>query len=355
MIVRQLMHCISLPRSAGLLERATGEDWDAQSGAMPSSALTFASSQKAMSAGSNAKRLSAIVQNSLDDRADSELLARRSHRSRTQFFRVFRAIIDETPAAMRRRLLLERAAWQLGRTRLPVTEVAFDAHYGSLEAFTRAFRRSFRISPSLYRRMGATHFQLPASNGIHFCAPGSGSGGDTMDLFDIFAGADSFHVRKLLEHARGLKDEQLDKPLHNPARVFPWDTPAQSLRDLLKRLVQTKEVWTAALTGREMPNLQGETPAQSTPDALIARLEKVDAEFTRILTDVRNRNAWSETFVDALCEPPETFSFGGMFAHLITFNTYQRLLALDALRRLGVKMEGFGCPTEYEASLARVR
>ena len=70
---------------------------------------------------------------------------------------------------------------------------------------------------------------------------------------------------------------------------------------------------------------------------------------------MRNRNAWSDTFVDALCEPPETFSFVGMFAHVITFNTYQRLLALDALRRLGVKVEGFGCPTEYEASVAQTR
>ena len=41
-----------------------------------------------------------------------------------------------------------------------------------------------------------------------------------------------------------------------------------------------------------------------------------------------------------------------MFAHVITFNTYQRLLALDALRRFGVKVEGFGCPSEYEASVA---
>ena len=176
-----------------------------------------------------------------------------------------------------------------------------------------------------------------------------------MDLYDMFAGADSFHVRKLLEHARGLKDAQLDKPLENRAKVFPWDTAAGSLRDLLARLVQTKEIWTAAMSGSELPDVHREPPEQRTPDALLARLEKADASFNRILTDVRNRNAWSDTFVDALCEPPETFSFGGMFAHVITFNTYQRLLALDALRRLGVKVEGFGCPTEYEAALARSR
>jgi AraC-like DNA-binding protein len=304
-----------------------------------------------MGAQREAERLSAVVVNSLDAAADSGQLARSAYRSRTQFFRVFRAVIEETPAAMRRRLLLERAAWQLGQTRLPVTEIAFEANYGSLEAFTRAFRRAFRISPSLYRRMGANHFHLPAPNAIHFCAQASCSGGDAMDLFEIFAGAESFHVRKLLDHARGLSDEQLDQPLNNPAHVFPWDTPARSLRDLLKRLVQNKEVWTAALTGGALPNLQSEPREQGTPDALIARLEKADAEFSRILTDVRNRNAWSDTFVDALCDPPETFSFGGMFAHVITFNTYQRLLALDALRRFGVKIDGFGCPTEYEAAV----
>jgi AraC family transcriptional regulator len=306
-----------------------------------------------MSTNPDVERLAAIVVESIDESGDSDVLARRAARSRTQFFRVFRALIDETPSAMRRRLRLERAAFQLGRTMLPVTEIAFDAGYGSLEAFTRAFHRAFRISPSLYRRMGATHFHLPAPTTIHFCAAASRLEGETMDLFDLFAGADSFHIRKLLAHARALSDVQLDAPLGTPAHVFPWPTPAMSLRDLLKRMVQTKEIWTAALAGGTFQDPDAEAPAQGSPDALLKRLEKTDQEFTRILTDVRNRNAWSDTFVDALCEPPETFSFGGMFAHVITFNTYLRLLALDELRRLGVKVEGFGCPTEYEASVAQ--
>src|SRR5262245_726141 len=228
-----------------------------------------------MGARSDAERLSAVVVNSLDEAADSAALARRAYRSRTQFFRVFRAMIEETPAAMRRRLLLERAAWQLGKTRLPVTEIALDASYGSLEAFTHAFRRAFRVSPSMYRRMGATHFHLPAPNAIHFCAPVSRSEGDAMDLFDVFAGADSFHVRKLLDHARGLSDEQLDRPLNNPTDAFPWPTPARSLRDLLTRLVQNKEVWTAALTGGASADLHHDAPEQATPEALIARLDRV--------------------------------------------------------------------------------
>jgi AraC-like DNA-binding protein len=306
-----------------------------------------------MSTGSDAERLAAVVADSLDEGGDSGQLARRAARSRTQFFRVFRALIDETPTAMRRRLRLERAAWQLGRTRQPVTEVAFDTGYGSLEAFTRAFHRAFRVSPSLYRRMGATHFHLPAPTGIHFSAPAASPEGGAMDLFDLFAGTDSFHSRKLLEQARALSDAQLDAPLDHPVPISPWPSPALTLRDLLTRPIQTKEIWTAALAGGAVPDPFSEPPERSTPDALLERLQKVDAEFTRVLGDVRNRNAWSDTFVDALCEPPETFSFGGTFAHIITFNTYQRLLAIEAMRRLGVKVEGVGCPMEYEASLAR--
>jgi AraC family transcriptional regulator len=301
------------------------------------------------------ERLSAVVLDSLDDGSSSDTLARRAYASRSQFFRIFKAAIDETPAAMRRRLLLERAAWQLARTQQSVTHIALDAGYGSLEAFTRAFRKAFRISPSLYRRMGATHYHLPSPTSIHFCAPMSRSGGDDMDLYDIFAGAESFHTRKLLEHARELTPEQLDAPLNNKTYVFPWDSPARSLRDLLRRMVQTKEIWTAALTGGTFSDPKTEPPEQGTPDTLLARLQKVDVEFDRVLRDVRNRNAWGDSFVDALCEPPETFTFGGMFAHVVTFNGYQRLLALDAMRRMGVKVEGFGCPTEYEASVATVK
>ena len=115
-----------------------------------------------------ADRLSAIVASSLDTQAKTQDLARQAYQSRTQFHRLFRTVVEETPAAMRRRLLLERAAYQLGHTGTSVTDIALDANYGSLEAFTRAFRKAFRASPSIYRRMRDPHFHLPASNKIHF-------------------------------------------------------------------------------------------------------------------------------------------------------------------------------------------
>jgi AraC-like DNA-binding protein/uncharacterized damage-inducible protein DinB len=301
------------------------------------------------------QRLRDAVIESLDEERDSRGLARHAYRSRTQFYRVFRAMIEETPVAMRRRLLLERAAWQLSRTQLPVTDISLNASYGSLEAFTRAFRKAFGVSPSLYRRMGATSTYLHTTNGIHHYSGKDDTKGvaQGMDLFDIFSGQESWHTRRLLDLAKTLNDEQLDCPLNNQAQVFPWDGPDQSLRQLLDRMVLTKEVWAAALTGSSMP-LMDEAPQENrTAPAMLARMEKADAAFHGVLTDVRNRRAWEDTFVDALCEPPETFTFGGMFAHVIIFNAHRRMIAIDALRRMGVKVEGFGCPEEYLVSLVK--
>lgn len=298
-----------------------------------------------------AEQLSSVVVNSLDEEKPTADLARRSFHSRTQFHRLFRSLIDETPGAMRRRLLLERSAWQLSRSDRSVTEIALDADYGSLEAFTRAFRRAYGISPSLYRRMGPSYFWLSSVNGVHFCAPGPQKKGTSdMDLFDRFAGHDSWHTRQILEHAKKLTDSQLDAPLKKAVQVVHWEAPEKNLRELLNRIVFWKEIWTAAMTGAELPSM-APPPEQLTVDAMLARYEKTDAEFNRVLGQVRDQGGWDDTFVDALCEPAEKFTFGGVFAHVITFASYRRITALNELRRLGVNVSGMGCPMEYEESV----
>jgi AraC family transcriptional regulator len=178
-----------------------------------------------------ANRVCAIVSNSLDTQAKTQDLARQAHQSRTHFHRLFRTVVEETPGAMRRRLLLERAAYQLAHTGMSVTDVALNANYGSLEAFTRAFRKAFRTSPSLYRRIRDPHFHLPTSNKIHFLAPGSPTKGERdMDLFDRFAGNDSWHTRRLLEYASTLTEEQLDQCLPTVVELLPWRESNKTLR-----------------------------------------------------------------------------------------------------------------------------
>ena len=172
-----------------------------------------------------------------------------------------------------------------------------------------------------------------------------------MDLFDRFAGNDSWHTRRLLENAGTLTEEQLDRPLRTVVELLPWRESNKTLRQLLENIIFTKEVWTAALSGNEM-DMNGPPKSLRSPKAMLQRLEKTDAELHRIFGDIRNRSAWDDTFVDALCEPAETFTFGGVFAHIMTFNGHRRLMALDALRQLGVQTEGFGDPMEYEESVA---
>ncbi len=75
----------------------------------------------------------------------------------------------EPPVAMKRRVMLERAAWQL-RQGASVTDTAFEAGYESVEGFSRAFARAYGHPPSALKGGGTAHW-LAAPNGIHFHPP----------------------------------------------------------------------------------------------------------------------------------------------------------------------------------------
>ncbi len=92
------------------------------------------------------------IQSHLDEELAPEELAALAGFSLHHFHRVFRGITGESVMGFVRRLRLERAAQQLRFGRDPVTRVAFEAGYGSHEAFTRAFRARFGQAPSEYRR-----------------------------------------------------------------------------------------------------------------------------------------------------------------------------------------------------------
>src|SRR5436309_2883853 len=53
----------------------------------------------------------------------------------------------------------------------------------------------------------------------------------------------------------------------------------------------------------------------------------------------RARGAWDTAFVDATCEPPESFTYGGMAAHVLTWSAHRRHVVLEALERHGVEVE----------------
>src|SRR5687767_10919234 len=90
--------------------------------------------------------IDAIV-DELDETRDGEHIAGRACLSRFHFQRLIKHALKEPPGQLRRRLLLERAAFQLARTQVSVTEIAFDAGYEALEPFIRAFGKAYGMPP----------------------------------------------------------------------------------------------------------------------------------------------------------------------------------------------------------------
>lgn len=271
--------------------------------------------------------LDALVE-SVETGGNGEEVAARVHVSRFHFDRIVAAVLDETPGAFRRRLLLERAAHALGGG-ASVGEAALAGAYLSPEAFARAFRRAYGVAPSAFAGSGLP-FRLPAPNGIHFHPPGAllvagGERSDTMDLTDRLLEHDLWLTGRLLDAAEGLPPEQLSEPL---------DTEGETLGSMLERLVWSKEMWNAAVDGRPMPERR-----EGSPECLRKRLGEAGPAFLEIVRDVRARGAWDTAFVDATCEPPESFTYGGMAAHVLTHSAYRRNVVLEALQRHGIAVE----------------
>ena len=145
-----------------------GEDAQHRSSVAALAARTIAG----MSATDDAfARFLEVLAASLDDHETSgEALASRVHLSRFHFDRLVSAAAGEPPATLRRRVLLERAAYRLVTTADEVLLVAIDAGYASHEAFTRAFRRAYGRPPSRWRRP-PDGFRLEAPSGVHFHPP----------------------------------------------------------------------------------------------------------------------------------------------------------------------------------------
>ena len=66
--------------------------------------------------------------------------------------RTLRSALGETPKQFTLRLRLDRAAGALVGSRSSILDIALECGFESHEAFCRAFRKRFRISPSAYRR-----------------------------------------------------------------------------------------------------------------------------------------------------------------------------------------------------------
>ena len=255
--------------------------------------------------------------------------AERLHLSRFHVDRIVSAVAGEPPGALRRRVLLERAAHRLASTDDDVLPVAIDAGYSSHEAFTRAFQRAFGSPPSVWRSAGHP-FELAAPSGVHFKPPAGlrlppGRKVNGMDVRRHMVEHHLWLLDQMVDRAGQLPDEVLDRPIEiSVAGIDEQPTP----RSLLSRLVGQLDMWNHSVEDRPYDfAVERDEPVRS----IKRRLADAAPKF---LATVREAD-FDETFVNTVCEPPEVFTYGGMVAHVLTFAAHRRILVHGALEDAG--------------------
>jgi AraC-like DNA-binding protein len=290
-----------------------------------------------------------LLASQLDDHeARGGDLAARMHLSRFHFDRIVCAVSGESPARFRRRVLLERGAYRLVTSDMGVLDIAVEAGYSSHEAFTRAFKRAYGAPPSAWRA-APRRFQAATPNGVHFHPPGSlrlpaRTKVTAMDLLTKMVDHHIWLTGEMIERAGRLPAGQLDTPIDLSA-----DDDRQTLRSLLSRLIGQMDMWNCAIANQ---SYDWSLEDHESIEAMTARLARVAPTFIGEVRDVVAGGRLDETFVDALCEPAEVFTYGGMIAHVLTFAAHNRTLAVLALKKSGIDDLGWGDPMRWVAEPA---
>jgi AraC family transcriptional regulator len=297
-------------------------------------------------AGDHFSRFVDLLIEALDDHeVTGEDLASRLYLSRYHFDRIITSVAGEPPNRFRRRILLERAAYRLLTTRRTILDVAVEAGYGSHEAFTRAFTRAYGVGPGQWRAR-PTRTRIDAPSDVHFHPPGSlrlpaRTKVTSMDLLVKMVEHHIWLTGEMVRLAERLTDEQLDQPIE-----LDVDDDRQTIRSLLSRLIGQMGMWNAALATRDYDWSVEEH------ESLGSMRERLAVEGPTYLSHVRDvvaADRLDDTFVDALCEPAEVFTYGGMIAHVLTFAAHLRTLVVLAYGRHGVEDLGWGDPMVWVA------
>jgi AraC-like DNA-binding protein len=274
-------------------------------------------------------------------------MARSSYASEFHFSREVRRLTGESPAALRRRIMLERAAWRLHRGET-VSAVAAAEGWSSAEVFSRAFSRTFGVPPS---RAADVRFRLPAPNGLHFHPPQSlwlDSDGDTKepDISAMMVAHDIADTAYLIGRAAELSTHQWTEEISPGQVILEWDGPEPSIGAVLGTVVWSKEVWLATIDGRDFPDREATRASSATAESLALHHADIGNCWRTMVSDYTSEGRLGDTVIDALCDPPESFQLYGIVAHVLHYSAHRRELARAMLARHGVDA-GRGDPLEW--------
>lgn len=286
-----------------------------------------------------------LVEQSLDEPGlNAGELASRACLSRFHFDRLASAALGEPPGAFRRRVLLERSAHRLVSTTETVIQIGAEAAYTSPDAFTRAFLRAYGITPTSYRRQRRSVHDLQSANGIHFHPPGglrlpASQRSDTMDVLTRMYDHHVELTAAIVDRLTEVRPEVLDQPIELPVEGIDRKP---TLRVLCDKLVRQLEMWVSAVEGATSI-----AAGPTSPEALRARLSQAAPRFRAVIVDRVAAGAGGDAFLDATCQPPRTFTLGGVLAHVLTFAAVRRTLAVGVLESSGIGDLGAGDPMEF--------
>ncbi|TWP36210.1 helix-turn-helix domain-containing protein [Leekyejoonella antrihumi] len=295
-----------------------------------------------------------FAQQALDDPGLSgDDLAAQAHLSRFHFDRIVSAAGGEPPGSLRRRLLLERAAYRLVHdAQCIVLDVAVEAGYGSHEAFTRAFARAYGRTPLQTRHNPPPTFrglELAAPSGVHFQPPGGlrlpAPRKETgMDVIQQLVDHHVDSLTAVIGSARHLPDETLDRSIALSVEGIDDDP---TLRGLLNGMVTQEEHWLSALRGGDWPDESDRSIA-----GLTRRHEVAGASFRTFVASAIEDSTMADTFIDTTCNDLATHTIGGTIAHVITFGAVRRTMAVGALWSAGIRDFDRADPRPWIDSLA---
>ena len=92
------------------------------------------------------------IEQHLFDKISVHEIAAASSYSTYHFSRIFKALVGDTPKEYLRKRRLTVAATKLLQDDTGILELALECQFDSQEAFTRAFKSLFNITPAQYRK-----------------------------------------------------------------------------------------------------------------------------------------------------------------------------------------------------------
>ncbi len=149
-----------------------------------------------------------------------------------------------------------------------------------------------------------------------------------MDILNRLLGHSAWTTQYLLERSRELTQAQLHQP---------FDIGHQTLLATAEHLVDNIETWTDLMLQRPIRQYPADVQIErETLDGLIARHQAAADEFNKLACQLADENRLDDIYSDFLDNPPQSKSFGGTIAHVLTHNHQHRAEIMHMLTRSGM-------------------